>query len=400
MGWNKRVAGPFQGVLTSLLVALSCVSAAAQSTVNPTKAQFTASPDQNATLPDGTPVVQFYQLELYLVGATAPFQTLNMGKPTPDSSGTITVDLTAVFTGWPIPGTLYDADVAAVGPGGVGRSALSNTFSFTAQCSPTVAPLTATEPAAGGTATASVTAASGCGWTAISNVSWTTVTAGASGTGNGTVTYSVAANTSTTARAGTLTVAGQTVTVTQSGTCSFIVAPLTAIEPAAGGTATASVTAASGCGWTAISNVSWITVTAGASGTGNGTVSYSVAANTSTTARVGTLTVAGQTVTVTQSGTCSFNVAPLTATEPEAGGTATASVTAASGCSWTARSNVTWIAVTAGLSGTGNGTVSYAVIAETSPGTRTGTLTVAGQTVTVTQVDVLTPPTNLRIVGP
>jgi Putative binding domain, N-terminal len=214
---NKCAAGLFQGVLTSLLVALSCVSAAAQSTVNPTKAQFTASADQNTTLSDGTPVLQYYQLELYIVGAAAPFQTVNLGKPTPDSTGTITVDLTTVFMGWPLPGTSYDADVAAVGPGGVGRSALSNTFSFTNTCSPTVAPLTWAEPAAGGTATAVVTAASGCGWTATSNASWITVTAGASGTGNGTVSYAVMAETSLLApRTGTLTIAGQTVTVTQS----------------------------------------------------------------------------------------------------------------------------------------------------------------------------------------
>ncbi len=32
--------------------------------------------------------------------------------------------------------------------------------------------------------------------------------------------------------------------------------------------------------WTAISNAAWLTITAGASGTGNGTVTYNVAANT------------------------------------------------------------------------------------------------------------------------
>ena len=47
-------------------------SAAAQATYNPTTAQFTASPDQNATLSDGRPVVQSYQLDLYYAGASAP----------------------------------------------------------------------------------------------------------------------------------------------------------------------------------------------------------------------------------------------------------------------------------------------------------------------------------------
>src|ERR1700722_99407 len=103
-------------VLTSLLVALSCTSAAAQS-VNPTQAQFKASADQSSTLSDGTPVLQYYQLELYVVGAASPFQTVNLGKPTPDATGTITLDLTTVFMGWPLPGIFYDMDMVAVGPG-------------------------------------------------------------------------------------------------------------------------------------------------------------------------------------------------------------------------------------------------------------------------------------------
>ena len=64
-----------------------------------------------------------------------------------------------------------------------------------------------------------------------------------------------------------------------------------------------SVTTTPGCTWTATSNASWITVTSGSSGNGNGSVVYSVVANTGTSSRTGTLTIAGQTFTVTQSGT-------------------------------------------------------------------------------------------------
>jgi hypothetical protein len=46
--------------------------------------------------------------------------------------------------------------------------------------------------------------------------------------------------------------------------------------------------------------VSWITVTSGGSGTGNGTVNYTVASNNTTSALTGTLTVAGNTITVTE----------------------------------------------------------------------------------------------------
>ncbi|HLJ46478.1 MAG TPA: BACON domain-containing carbohydrate-binding protein [Bryobacteraceae bacterium] len=55
--------------------------------------------------------------------------------------------------------------------------------------------------------------------------------------------------------------------------------------------------------WTAVSNTpSFLTITSGAQGTGNGTVSYNVAANTTSSQRSGTLTIAGQTFTVTQAG--------------------------------------------------------------------------------------------------
>jgi hypothetical protein len=87
------------------------------------------------------------------------------------------------------------------------------------------------------------------------------------------------------------------------GTCTFSISPTSASSPATGGTGTVTVTATAGCNWTAVSNSSFITITSGASGTGNGSVGYSVAANTLTTSRTGTLTIAGQTFTVTQAGT-------------------------------------------------------------------------------------------------
>jgi subtilisin family serine protease len=63
---------------------------------------------------------------------------------------------------------------------------------------------------------------------------------------------------------------------------------------------TVNVTAGAGCTWTAASNdPSFITITSGTGGTGNGTLSFSVAANAGA-ARTGTLTIAGQTFTVTQ----------------------------------------------------------------------------------------------------
>ncbi|MEZ4568494.1 MAG: Ig-like domain-containing protein, partial [Desulfobacterales bacterium] len=62
-----------------------------------------------------------------------------------------------------------------------------------------------------------------------------------------------------------------------------------------------SVTASrSDCAWTATSGAPWISVTSGSSGTGSGSVGFSVAENTTTSPRTGTITVAGTPFTVEQ----------------------------------------------------------------------------------------------------
>jgi len=127
------------------------------------------------------------------------------------------------------------------------------------------------------------------------------VTSGASGTGNGSVGLSVAANTGA-ARMGTVAIAGETFTVNQAAfvaPCSYSIAPTSQSVPVLGGTGTVTVTTTSACAWTASSNAPWLSITSGATGTGNGTVGFGAAANTGI-ARTGTLTIAGQTFTVTQ----------------------------------------------------------------------------------------------------
>ena len=87
-------------------------------------------------------------------------------------------------------------------------------------------------------------------------------------------------------------------------TCTATLAPTSATIVAGGSSGnTVSVTLAAGCTWSATSSVPWVTITGGTPGTGNGTVTYTVAPNTSTSPRTGTLTIAGLSFTVTQSGT-------------------------------------------------------------------------------------------------
>jgi len=56
------------------------------------------------------------------------------------------------------------------------------------------------------------------------------------------------------------------------------------------------------CVWTAQSNVPWIVVTSPMPRSGDDRVAFTVAANTASTARSGTITVRDQVVSVTQSG--------------------------------------------------------------------------------------------------
>ena len=92
------------------------------------------------------------------------------------------------------------------------------------------------------------------------------------------------------------------VTITVDPACTYSIAPTGRDFPASGGSGSVSVKAPSGCAWQAVSNDSWITITSGSTGSGNGTVNYSVAANASASQRTGTMTIAGQTFTVTQAG--------------------------------------------------------------------------------------------------
>jgi hypothetical protein len=129
-------------------------------------------------------------------------------------------------------------------------------------------------------------------------------------------------------------------------------------------------------------------------------VDYSVAANLTTSSRTGTLTIAGQTLTVTQAA-CSYTVSPTTLDINAAGGEANAAtVSTTSGCPWSATSNATWLSITSSGSGSGNATVNYSVAANTTTSSRNGTLTIAGQTVTVTQGPGLNTPSGIRIDRP
>jgi uncharacterized protein (TIGR03437 family) len=82
---------------------------------------------------------------------------------------------------------------------------------------------------------------------------------------------------------------------------------------------------------------------------------------------------------------CTYSISPTSQSFALGGGTGTLNVTTTSGCGWSASSNASWISITAGASGTGSGTVSYIAAADAG-GTRSGTLTISGQTFTINEV--------------
>jgi uncharacterized protein (TIGR03437 family) len=146
---------------------------------------------------------------------------------------------------------------------------------------------------AGGSGAASVTASPGnCAWTAVSDVPWITITSGNSGSGNGAVTFSVDPNRGP-ARTGTLRIGGVTFTVLQdAAACTFSVTPAGGNYGVAAANGKLTVNASAGCDWTVLNNnPEFLTITAGATGSGSGPIGYTVALNTSPTSRIGTLSI-------------------------------------------------------------------------------------------------------------
>jgi hypothetical protein len=187
-----------------------------------------------------------------------------------------------------------------------------------------------------------------------------------------------------------MTIASQTFTVNQAAApapvCTYTLSAGSTSVTAVGATGSVGVTAPASCAWTATTSASWITIASGASGSGNGTVGFVVLPNLGG-ARSDSILIGGQTFTVNQAAvlpTCTYTLSASGATIPAAGGTGSFNVTAPAGCTWTATTGASWITITAGASGSGNGTVAFTAAANTGA-SRTDNIVVGGQTFTVTQ---------------
>ncbi len=291
-------------------------------------------------------------------------------------------------------------------------------------CPWSVSPTQVSMGPAGGDQTISLATEDFCSWGITASDSWLTVTSASDGKGNASIVLRIAKNDGR-ERVATLEVGGATIPVRQREgtpppavppvvtpppvvvpppnpgpgptppplpvTCTFQVAP-TAFNNVSSSQSPlqVDVTTQGGCEWNAASNATWVTISSGTSGTGNGRVELTAAENTGA-ARSGTLVVAGQTVTVNQQAPaptpvpCTFQVAPTAFNNVASSQSPLqVDVTTQAGCAWTAASNAAWVTISSGGSGTGNGRVELTAAENTGAG-RSGTLVIAGETVTVNQ---------------
>ena len=234
-------------------------------------------------------------------------------------------------------------------------------------CSYSLSVSTFTFAASGGTGSVTVSAGQTCAWTATTDAPWIAITSSSSGTGAGSVAFSVAAHTGSSSRSAALSIAGQLVAISQDRfvTCTVGFSPLTAVYGKEGGSGSVTVTAPAGCAWTVRSTEPWLVITSGAGeGAGTAIVNYSVAANTVTSSRTGAIAVVDRIFVVTQAGdtaACSYGVSPVEFSPCMTSPQMTAVVTTQSGCTWTSSATDPWIQIVSGQSGSGSGTIVFGV---------------------------------------
>ncbi|HMJ08939.1 MAG TPA: FG-GAP-like repeat-containing protein [Pyrinomonadaceae bacterium] len=250
-------------------------------------------------------------------------------------------------------------------------------LSGTAACTYSINPSSANIPGLGSTYTFSLITQQGCQWGAVAHDSFITINT-PSGNGPATISYTVGNNTAGTPRSGTITVGGQTFTVTQESiNCTYSITPTSVDVPAGGVTADFTMNTAQGCPWIAYYNDWWIWTTNDVH-YGPGPATYYVQPNNGAD-RVGTVTVAGNTFTVRQPGLgCTYSVSPVDIRVSPAGQYGDISVQTQPGCTWSFSAGASWVEFPNGSTGTGPGTATYRAYANNTFAARTWTITFNG----------------------
>jgi hypothetical protein len=142
----------------------------------------------------------------------------------------------------------------------------------------------------------SVGLAANATWTAEADVNWITGISPATGNGSSVIDYSVAANTSSSSRTGSIrildgdSVVQQTLRITQSGLApSFEISPASENFTATGGSGVATLKANSS--WKTLVDVNWIHSISPGESSGDASIHYAVSPNTNTTARASSIRI-------------------------------------------------------------------------------------------------------------
>src|ERR1017187_8541525 len=157
----------------------------------------------------------------------------------------------------------------------------------------------------GGSASVSIQASpSTCPWRAVTLANWITLSGNGAGSRIGQLAYSVARNPNSADRSATLWIAGEFLTVTQAGLTCSLTLPARSLSVSAFGFAGATIPLSFNspdCPWSATTNAKWILLGSASSGTGNGSIAYTVGLNTDPL-RTGAVTVGGRTLYINQPG--------------------------------------------------------------------------------------------------
>ncbi len=292
-------------------------------------------------------------------------------------------------------------------------------------CTYNVAPATQSFNASGSQGSVSVTAQAGCAWAANSSSSWITISAGSSGDGNGTVSYTVAANTSARSRVGGLLVAGRYITIVQSGSpgncpvtpltipqtvngtlstndCRSVVddnsyADLYSFSAQTGQRVAISLASATFDAYLTLIAPNGSTIASNDDDVSSDsriprgsdyfivplTGTYIIDASSFSANEVGNYMLS--LTTTTSGGNCTYTLTPTSGSFNAAGGSGTINVGAPAGCTWTAHETTSWLSIDTGASGSGPGTVNYTVAGNTSQGYRLSKLLIAGQFIPIAQ---------------
>ncbi len=316
----------------------------------------------------------------------APGARSSSGLPVTLSSETPLV--CAVFGASVFPATTGPCIVTASQKGNanyLAAPAVTRTFSVLAArpCTYVLNPAQGSVAASGGTFSFALATSPACAWTASSNSPFITLTSGFDGTGTDTPAYSVAPNPTGNLRTGTITAGGQIHSVTQfSSGCSFTLGTQAIDLPAAGGTSTVSVVAASpACAWSGFPSEANNPTISPPGGSGSQQVTLTVAANLTNSVRNLSAIIGSQSISIRQNGAnCNVTLSGSGFTVDAAGGQGSVGVTLPAGCVYTAANVPSWVSILWGGSGGGpGGTVFFLTVPNSTQSDRSVAMNIGGQ---------------------